>query len=682
MKILFNNDKSIRERQGKRLILSHKTILFIMRYTLYILSFFILTNNGLFSQESRNQCSKRDAFSNMQLKSPNLTILEIEKAKKYDVKFYALDIEMDNLSTHIAGTGEIHGVVKENLDSVLFELYSTFNISDIRVDNVSTPFNHDGSLVKVPVNLTTGQSFKIEIDYNGTPPTNITNPLGGSGMTNDSSPSWGAQVTWSLSEPFSAYEWWPCKQDLRDKADSVSMKITVPNNCKAGSNGVLQNIVDLGNGTSRYEWFHRHPVDYYLISVAVAEYIEYNIYANPAGAPGPVLIQNYIYDNPGTLPYFKDDIDETVDFIELFAELYGRYPFDDEKYGHCMAPLSGGMEHQTMTTQGFFEKGLTAHELGHQWWGNSVTCASWSDIWINEGFASYSSHLMLEYLHPLEAEQNMIDVHDNVMSNSNGSIWVADSLNEASIFSGRLTYDKGAAFVHTLRFMMNDDTLFYQALKNFQADFKDSVALGLDVRDHLAALTTVDFDEAFNQWYYGEGFPTYSLKWNSDGNDLFFNVSHTTSSSTPTFTNPLEIRFQRLNLPDTIIRVEITSNSDHFIIPGFGISGPNAVVDPNNWIINKIGIVAYDGNYTSVQNETKPAILSIYPNPSVDVFNIVMDDNTEKSIHIYSPIGQLIYEGVFNTTTTVDLHTEQSGYYIVKITTKDGSQWVKTIVLK
>lgn len=652
-----------------------------MNLKLFILSIIIFTSISLFSQENHTHCAKRDAFSTIQLKSPNLSVSEIEKAKKYDVHFYALDVAMDNLSTNIAGTGEIHGVVLEDLDSVIFELYNDFNISEIRVNSISTPFNHIESIVRVPVNLTVGQSFIIEIDYDGTPPNSSSTPFGGSGMSNSTSPSWGAQVTWSLSEPYSAYEWWPCKQDLRDKADSVSVKITVPNNCKAGSNGVLENVVDLGNGTSRYEWFHRHPIDYYLISVAVAEYIEYNIYANPAGSANPVLIQNYIYNNPATLPYFKDEIDETVDFIELFAELYGKYPFDDEKYGHCMAPLSGGMEHQTMTTQGFFDRGLTAHELAHQWWGNSVTCASWSDIWVNEGFASYSSHLVLEYLHPTETSQNMIDLHSNVMSNPHGSIWVADSLNEGAIFNGRLSYDKGAAFVHTLRFMMNDDTLFFQALKNYQNTFKDSVAMALDVKDQLAAVTTVNFDEAFNQWYYGEGYPTYSLKWNSIGDDLYFNVSHTTSSSTPTFTTPLELFFERENLPDTTIRVEISSNNDHFFIPNFGQTKTTAKIDPNNWIINKVGTISKDENYSSIAEEEMNLLLNIYPNPSAGEFNIVMDDHSKKTIQIYSPLGKSVYLGAFNNSTTVNLQSEQSGYYIVRIISEDGRQWIKTIVL-
>ncbi|WP_107037704.1 M1 family aminopeptidase [Brumimicrobium mesophilum] len=651
-------------------------------YTTFLtLSVVLILSHLSFAQESRNYCSKRDAFSNHQMRSPNLNLQQIADAKKYDIHFYSLDIEMDNLTTDIAGTGEIHGIANEILDSVLFELYSTFNISEIRLNNVATPFNRNGSVVKVPVNLTNNQPFKIAIDYSGTAPSSSSTPFGGSGMSNDSSPSWGNQVTWSLSEPFSAYEWFPCKQDLRDKADSVSMKITVPNNCKAGSNGLLENVIDLGNGTSRYEWFHRHPIAYYLISVAVAEYVEYNVYANPVNSTNPILIQNYIYDNPVTLMNFQSDIEETVDFMELFAELYGKYPFDDEKYGHCMAPLSGGMEHQTMTTQGFFEKGLTAHELGHQWWGNSVTCASWSDIWVNEGFATYSSHLMLEYLHPNEAIPNMLDIHTNVMSNPGGSIWVTDSLNEGAIFSGRLSYDKGAAFVHTLRFMMNDDSLFFQALRNFQTDFKDSVAIGLDVRDEFNSISIVNFNNAFNEWYFGEGYPTYSLKYNIVNDDLLFEISHTTSSSTPTFTNPLELEIQRNGLPDTTVRVDISSNSNHFTIPNFGSSLQTFVIDPNNWIVNKTGSITEDVNYLSIDEESKSVDLRIFPNPSNGQFNVEMDDHSEKFIKVFTSQGKTVYEGSFNSAVKLDLQSKKSGYYIVKISDKNGHQWVKTIVL-
>jgi aminopeptidase N len=461
-----------------------------------------------------------------------------------------------------------------------------------------------------------------------------------------------------LSEPFSAYEWWPCKQSLTDKADSCSVKITVPDACKAGSNGILENIVPLGNGTTRYEWKHRHPIDYYLISVAVAEYVEYNVYANPAGSAGPVLIQNFIYDNPQTLPNFLDEINETVDFMELFASQFGPYPFQDEKYGHCMAPISGGMEHQTMTTQGFFEKKLTAHELAHQWWGNNVTCASWADIWINEGFASYGEYLMLENLYQGQQGPHMTEVHNSVMSSPDGSVYVLDSLNEGRIFNGRLSYDKGAGIIHTLRYLINNDTLFFSTLRLFQNEYKDSTATGIQFRDFVASATGIDLTPYFNEWYFGEGFPTYSARWNTVGTDLILELTHTTSRPlvTPTFTNPIDVRFSRSGQADTTIRFAISSNLDQFMVPNVGTITNLTFIDPNNWVINKMGTKVKDVNFFLGLDETAQTEVSIHPNP-FDAHVIVEVPSNMKvdNLFVYDASGRKVMSKVITNTSTIDV---------------------------
>lgn len=651
-----------------------------MAKTLFLFAFILLSGTLLAQNEHSRHCSKRDAFG-AQLKSASLSVSQISETERYDVHFYALDLEMTNLNTDVAGTGEIHGTAREALDSVLFELHDGFTISEIRLNGAASPYSRVGTAIKVPVNISQGTNFAIEIDYSGTPPTGASTPFGGSGMSNDSSPTWGNQVTWSLSEPFSAYEWWPCKQSLTDKADSCAVKLIVPDNCMAGSNGLLEAVVDLGNGTKRFEWMHRHPIDYYLISVAVAEYVEYNVYANPTGAAAPILIQNFIYDNPATLTNFQNDIDETVDFLELFSDLYGMYPFADEKYGHCMAPLSGGMEHQTMTTQGFFVKWLTAHELGHQWWGDNVTCASWSDIWVNEGFASYSEYLMLENLYPNETAFDMQDRHDNIMSSPGGSVWVLDSLNEGRIFSGRLTYDKGAAIVHTFRFILDDDAAFFSALQNLQVNFADSTMIGLDVKDEFEASSGLNLTDAFQEWYFGEGFPTYSARWNTVGSDLVLEVSHTTSSSTPTFTNPLEIRFSRTVGPDTTIRVDIASNLEQYLIPNLGNANTLVSIDPNNWIINDIGTTVKDPNFTLAINDlevTNDYLIS--PNPSHGNYLIETEMNGQHAYSVFDTRGRLIESGSFEDAVELDLVQQQNGNYILQLTNDSEEKRVKILV--
>lgn len=647
---------------------------------LIALGFNVLTG---FSQSKHHSCSGLKSHMASLAKSNSLTPAQIAQTERYDVHYYALDIAMNNLSTNVAGTGEIHGTSREALDSVWFELFSSFTISEIRLNGVVTPYLRQGSAIKVPVNIAAGVDFVIATDYAGTPPNASTNPLGGAGMSNASSPSWGNQVTWSLSQPFSAYEWWPCKQSLRDKADSSSVKITVPSACKAGSNGVLENVVNLGNGTTRYEWKHRHPIDYYLISVAVAQYVEYNVFANPAGSTSPVLIQNYIYNNPGTLPQFQDDIDETADFIEYYADIFGPYPFQDEKYGHCMAPISGGMEHQTMTTQGFFEKTLTAHELAHQWFGDHVTCASWADIWVNEGFASYAEYLMLAELYPGEQAGDMTNRHQNIMSQPGGSVWVADSLDEGSIFSSRLVYDKGAAIIHTMRFVIDNDAQFFQALRNYQVEFADSTAIGTDVQQELEEASGVNLTDVFEQWYYGEGFPRYSAAWNRIGNDLHLKISHTVSmpSVTPTFTNPLEIRFSRAGAADTTIRFGINSNADYFIIPNIG-NVQSLVIDPNNWIINGLGSIVNDLNLnllgvaeTALEDQVK-----VYPNPANGPVTVEMPAAGKYRLKVFDPKGRLMLEKEFDQQTQVNFEALASGMYMMQVEGDGGNLKIRRIV--
>ena len=631
---------------------------------------------NLYAQETAIHCSKRDHRIS-QTKSATLTVAQIAETEKYDVHFYQLDLSMNNISTHVSGTGSIHAKAKQFIDSAMFELFSSLDISEIRVNNIPVGFSRVLSAVKVPVNAQANQSFIIDVDYNGTPPTAQSNPLGGSGMTAAASPSWGNKVVWSLSEPFSAFEWFPCKQSLTDKADSCAVSITVPDSCKAGSNGLLEHVTPLGNGFTRYDWKHRHPIDYYLISVSVAKYVEYNVYANPVGAPNPILIQNYIYDNPGTLPNFQADIDETAAFIELYYDLYGPYPFEDEKYGHCMAPISGGMEHQTMTTQGFFEKSLTSHELAHQWWGDNVTCASWCDIWLNEGFASYSEYLMLEHLYPGQEGPKMQQVHNSIMNQPGGSVWVLDSLNESRIFDGRLTYDKGSGIIHSMRYLVQDDSLFFNALRAFQVAYKDSTATGITFKQFMENYTSVNFTPFFNQWYFGEGYPTYSVKWNQIGNDVALEISHTSSmpNVTPTFTNPIDIRFLRQGQADTIVRFDIQSNQDQFSLYNLGTIIGTLTIDPNNWIINKVGTISQDPSLLLGIETSKPLKnLSIYPNPSNGDITLSNGPAGSFNMSVMDMSGKTIMTQVVTNFESIRLNNLSNGTYIISFLFPTGER--------
>ncbi len=648
-----------------------------------ILLFLFTFSFTAFSQDHSGSCAARKSAKGWQTKSASLTVAEIAETEKYDVHFYNLDLTMNNISTYLSGSVQIHAKALVDLDSALIELFESLLVSEIKVNGNTVNYNRVSNKIRVPVAANAQENFVIDVAYAGNPPTAQTNPLGGSGLTAGSSPSWGNKVVWSLSEPFSAYEWFAVKQSLTDKADSCAVAITVPDTCKAGSNGILEQVVPLGNGFTRYEWKHRHPIDYYLISVAVAKYVEYNVYANPQGSSSPVLIQNYVYDNPGTLPNFIDEINETADFIELFATQFGPYPFADEKYGHCMAPIGGGMEHQTMTTQGFFEKTLTAHELAHQWWGNHVTCASWCDIWLNEGFASYSEYLMLAALYNGQQANHMTQVHQSVMNQPDGSVWVLDSLNEARIFSGRLTYDKGAGIIHTLRYIIQNDSIFFAALQDFQNTYAHSTATGLDFKNHVANFCNINLDAFFEQWYFGEGFPTYQVQYNQNGSDLFLQISHTASmpNITPTFTNPISLRILRQGQADTIIRFEINNNVELFSLNNFGTVVGTIGIDPNNWVINGNGGVTIDPTLGfSDKPYSHNTQLEVYPNPSTDFISIKGQTAT-LVFTLYDANGKTVRTGTIDPNELIDVRTVKRGAYVLKCVAPNQQQYIRLVTI-
>jgi aminopeptidase N len=586
--------------------------------------------------------------------------MDVPGTNAYDVRYVHLDLELERSSNAVAGTVSTTAMALQPLNQYIVELHSNLSISNVSINGQGVPYQRNGNVVTatLPNSIPQGQTFMASITYAGTPPN------GGffNGLSNGSSPSWGNQVTWSLSQPYSARDWWPVKQSLTDKIDSCRIWISTSNQNKAGSNGLLESITPLSNNRHRYEWVHRHPIDYYLLSVSVSTYVEYAITAYPVNSP-PVYILNYIYDNPGTLPNFQADIDETVDMMEEFSELFGPYPFADEKYGHCMAPFSGGMEHQTMTTQGFFNRDLTAHELGHQWFGDHVTCSYWREIWLNEGFASYSEYLFREQIQNGNALGWMNATHTNVMSSPGGSVNVPDTTDVSRMFSGRLTYDKGAAILHTMRSIINNDSLFFSGLRLYLQTYGGSTASVPQFKALMENHSGLNFSDFFQEWYYGEGFPTFSIEYLHLNDTLWLSVSQTTSvpTSVPFFHVPLELRVQRPS-GDTVVRMNLTQPTSTAIVPCTG-SLTGLVIDPNQWLINQDGSITMNGSLS--MTEWKSAFQP-YPNPTTDRLWLTgLEENLPYTILDAS--GRARQKGLWNTAQGITTKTLSSGVYFLQI---------------
>jgi len=598
---------------------------------------------------------------------------------QYDVHFYHLDLELENNSVDVEGTVAVHAhVVAQELDSFLLELVPEMEVSATRVDGQAVGHARQGDklLVLLDQAATQGQAIVVEVDYAGTAPQEGFF----SGLSTGYEDDWQKNVTWSLSEPFSTKDWWPSKQVLSDKADSAAIWITTSAQNMAGSNGILEEVVMLGDTRARYEWRTRYPIAYYLISVAVADYQEYNIMAEIEGLDEPLLVQNFVYDHPDYLAQNQQQISYIDDMLSHFSEHYGLYPFSEEKYGHCLAPMGGGMEHQTMTTQANFGYSLTAHELAHQWFGDHVTCGSWQDIWINEGFASYSEYLSIhEILGPEMARQWLSTAH-NYARQQVGSVYVplADATDVNRIFDYRLTYKKGASILHVLRKEVGDDELYFQVFRTFLDRHAQDVATGEDFKAVLEELAGRSFEDFFQQWYYGQGHPQFEAIWNQDGQQVNIQVNQQGSSTqTPFFKVPLDIE---LRLADgSSLRQEFRlEHSGQVFEMEAGQQVSSVSLDPDAWLLCEVNSISQGP--TSSRELAAPRF-GIFPNPASGQAELLFEQDGLRQLRAIDLAGRVLLEmEVSGTHSRLDLTGWPAGVYLLESSDAKGIFRQKLIV--
>jgi hypothetical protein len=564
-------------------------------YLFLLLSFGFCKSSIAQLNEQDPGCREKCSHAYFTAKNQDVTFYQYPSMEKYDVKYLKLNLAVEPGNLFISGTALTVAKAVVPLDSFITELRSNMIVDSVFINGIKLNFSRvsDHVLIGLPSVLPVGIMVNALFYYRGTASSNAV--FAGTMGT--------LTYTASVSESYQAREWFPAKQILKDKIDSADIWIKTSAGNKVGSNGILIAVVDSPNNKKQYQWKSRHPMSYYMPSFSVGNYQEYLNYAKPAEiAPDSILIQHYIVNDDTYFATVKPNLDKTPAFIEKFSELFGLYPFADEKYGHSQANIGGGMEHQTMTTTSSFGSTIIAHELGHQWFGDNVTCATWNHIWLNEGFATYCEYLAIEKLPALFPTTNpaayMQSIHSSVMSSPGGSVYIPDAsiFDENRIFSGRLSYNKGGAIIHNLRFEMEDDNLFFQTLKNYQQEFKDSVATADDFR-HVAETTSgKNFTDFFNQWYYGEGYPTINVTYirqTPDSIILLVNETVSAPAVTPFFKGLYEFTIKSAQ-GDTTVKAYVTSNNQQFKFK-YNKTPNGIVVDPNNWVINATGTITNGG---------------------------------------------------------------------------------------
>jgi aminopeptidase N len=419
--------------------------------------------------------------------------------------------------------------------------------------------------------------FEVAVDYQGYPVSTGSGGLSFAGRT-------GRTVAWTLSEPWYAYTWFPVKDENTDKA-TFDLEITVPSSLSVAANGTLAGVDAVDSSRTRYRWTTTYPTAPYLVCFSAAPYRTFSSTFSSDGVAMPVSFFLYPeHDSPANRSAWL----ASVAMLGVFARLFGPYPFAAEKYGIYDFPLHGGMEHQTMTGQGGFSELLTSHELSHQWWGDMITCATWHDIWLNEGFATYAEALWMENRSGTSDPGALTDAMAARRPGSvAGSVYVYDTSNDARIFSDDFSYLKGGWVLHMLRHVLGDQH-FFAALASYRRTFAYGAAGTQELQAVVEGEWGKDLGWFFEPWVYGIGAPSYEYGWRSytAGGVTWLDlaVSQTQDPTWPVFPMPIDVRAFSNGSATTSV-VFNGARTQHVLVPA---TDPvdDVVLDPDGWILS------------------------------------------------------------------------------------------------
>lgn len=632
---------------------------------LVLVLFFLHSSIFLFSQNYDS-----DYISEAEAKSASNRLVGARNmnTNNYDLKYHKLEFNVDPSQAFISGKVTSHFVAKEPMNSIVFELVDNMTVSEVTQRGASLSFtqnNDDEVVITLPQLQQQGVLDSLSISYSG-------NPISAGFGSFEVNTHNGDPILWTLSEPFGAKAWWPCKQDLIDKVESIDIFITTPR-----FNPSNEEYVAVGNGleisqtfqgnTKTTHYHHGYPIPAYLIAIAVTNYSVYSHTVENNGNPFEVV--NYVY--PEDLGYAQQSTPVTVDIMNLFADRFEPYPYADEKYGHAQMGWGGGMEHTTVSFMGSLNRGLIAHELGHQWFGDKVTCGSWQDIWLNEGFATYMAGMVYEGLDgnaDFRAwKENQIS---SITSFPSGSVYIPaeDTTSVSRIFDSRLTYNKGSMVVHMLRKKLGD-TDFFQGAANYLND--PALTFGYaktgDLKRNMETTSGKDLTEFFNDWIYGEGYPRYTIRWNQvNSGSINVKVSQTqTHPSVSFFESPVTLRLRGTQGESLDVVLDNSVNNEVFQ-PPVDFTVQSVEFNPEFDVITLYSTVILETIDLDVESE-----IILYPNPSSGIVTIQKPNSLAiESIKIYNALGQLIDSQQFSEI--LDISKFASGILFVQFEISHG----------
>jgi len=602
-----------------------------------------------------------------------LTTSQISTASEnFDIKYYRCEWQVDPAVRYITGKITSYFIIASSSDHISFDLMDALTVDSIRHKNSLLSFEHLDNTLKI--NFASpdpgGVLDSVTVYYQGIPP----NTGFGSFITSVHA---GVPGMWTLSEPYGSRDWWPCKNGLDDKADSIDVIITNPPQYTAASNGLRQSEIIAGAHKITH-WKHRYPIATYLVCMAVTNYAEFenSVLIGNINLP----MQTFCY--PESLASFQANTPLVLATLQYYSSIFGAYPFIKEKYGHVQFGWGGGQEHQTSTFIVSPNEVLMSHELAHQWFGDKITCGSWQDIWLNEGFATHLASMDFEKKYPLTADSARKNEITDITSLPGGSVWVEDTNNVKRIFDGRLTYRKGSHLLYMLRWKLGD-SIFFKGIRKYFNDSTLSYGFAKtdDLKRNLEAVSGINLKEFFDDWFYGQGYPSYNVQWTQIGSDYVkIKISQATSHpSVSFFALPVALQFKNSNQQKTVI-VDNKFNGEIFF-NNIGFIADTVIVDPNYWLITKNNTSQKVNDPVSGEN-----IVQVFPNPFTNSFNVYLRNfNQQKgALKIFNARGQLLFRKNIaingSLFTMVNTQSFPRGIYFLEIETANEVRFVKKIL--
>ena len=494
----------------------------------------------------------------------------------YDVRYYDLNLQ-PNPSTQIL-TGAVRvlaSVTAGPLTTLELDLASgPLTVDAVTCAGSPATFTHASDLLTINLDrpYATGETMDVTVSYHGQPQAT---GFGSFGFSTHG----GKSLIWTLSEPFGAHSWWPCKDQPDDKADSVDVRVTVPTGMITAGNGTRVEYTD--NGTTSFtHWRERYPIASYLVSMTCFAYSTYSDWYRYTPTDS-MEIKFFYY--PENVAAHSTVSAKVKGMIAAYAARFGQYPFLNEKYGHAEFPFGGGMEHQTCTSLGAFGEYVVAHELGHQWFGDLVTCEDFHHIWLNEGFATYLESVWAE----VNGGSSLYRTHLNPNRYyGSGTIYCPDLSDVNRIFDTNLTYDKPSWVLHMLRHVLGDST-FFTAMHAYRDKFAYSTATTEGFEGVMESFYGGSLGKFFQEWIYGEYYPIY--RWNysaapsGGGYDVTVNLAQT--QSWQIFWMPVDVTIQAGGGSTTFVAMDsLPAQPFTFHVA----SAPTSVlIDPNEWILRQ-----------------------------------------------------------------------------------------------